>query len=247
MLYVDQPIGTGFSYGTDSATSTLTAAPFVWQLMQAFYSAFPQYENRDFGLFTESYGGHYGPAFANYFESQNSKIASGSVSGLSIDLVALGINNGWIDPVSQYKAYADYAYNNTYKRLVTLSGYNSLISAYNSKCVPAMNSCTSTSGSNAACSSADTVCYNNVEGPVENANNFDVYDVRAPSNDPNPPETYVTYLQSAAVVKAIGAKSTYAECPDAPYTKIINTGDSEYHPLARQGGLVDVKLLRRCT
>lgn len=57
MLYVDQPIGTGFSYGTDDATSTLTAAPFVWQFMQAFYAAFPQYENRDFGLFTESYGG----------------------------------------------------------------------------------------------------------------------------------------------------------------------------------------------
>lgn len=64
MLYVDQPIGTGFSYGTDDATSTVTAAPFVWKLMQAFYEAFPTYENRDFGLWTESYGGHYGPEFA---------------------------------------------------------------------------------------------------------------------------------------------------------------------------------------
>ena len=60
MLYVDQPIGTGFSYGTDPVTSTVTAAPYVWNLLQAFYTQFPQYENRDFGLFTESYGGHYG-------------------------------------------------------------------------------------------------------------------------------------------------------------------------------------------
>jgi len=66
MLYVDQPIGTGFSFGTDSATSTVTAAPFVWKLLQAFYTQFPTYENHNFGLFTESYGGHYGPEFAFY-------------------------------------------------------------------------------------------------------------------------------------------------------------------------------------
>ena len=48
---------TNTSYGTDDATSTATAATYVWQLMQAFYQAFPQYESRNFGLFTESYGG----------------------------------------------------------------------------------------------------------------------------------------------------------------------------------------------
>lgn len=64
MLYVDQPIGTGFSFGDDQATSTVTAAPFVWKFMQAFFEAFPKYESREFGLWTESYGGHYGPEFA---------------------------------------------------------------------------------------------------------------------------------------------------------------------------------------
>jgi carboxypeptidase C (cathepsin A) len=66
MLYVDQPISTGFSFGTDDANSTDTAAPFVWELLQGFYALFPEYENRNFGLFTESYGGHYGPEFAYY-------------------------------------------------------------------------------------------------------------------------------------------------------------------------------------
>ena len=50
MLYIDQPIGVGFSYGTDSVTSTVTAAPYVWKLLQAFYAQFPQYENRNFGV-----------------------------------------------------------------------------------------------------------------------------------------------------------------------------------------------------
>ncbi|KAB5517385.1 Alpha/Beta hydrolase protein [Coniochaeta sp. 2T2.1] len=226
MLYVDQPIGTGFSYGTDEATSTLTAAPFVWQFMQAFYAAFPPYANRDFGLFTESYGGHYGPEFASYFENQNAAIAAGTASAQKIDLVALGINNGWIDPVNQYKAYADFGYNNTYKRLISASQYNSYVSAYQSRCVPAMAKCTGLSGSNSACLSADGTCRSVVEVPIESANDFDIYDVRAPGDDPNPPETYVTYLQSSSVVMAIGAKSTYTECPSAPYTKMWNTGDS---------------------
>jgi carboxypeptidase C (cathepsin A) len=225
MLYVDQPIGTGFSYGTDDATSTVTAAPFVWQFMQAFYAAFPQYENRDFGLFTESYGGHYGPEFASYFESQNAAITSSKITGQKISLVALGINNGWIDPVSQYKAYPDFAYNNTYKKLITASQYSSYISAYNTKCVPAMSKCTAVTGGNSACSSADDTCYYALEAPIETASDFDAYDVRSGRDDPNPPETYVSYLQSSAVVKAIGAKSTYAECPNAPYTKISDTGD----------------------
>ncbi len=62
---------------------------------------------------------------------------------------------------------------------------------------------------------------------MENANDFDVYDICSPSNDPNPPETYVTYLQSESVMKAIGAKVTYAECPDAPYNKSEATRDGE--------------------
>jgi carboxypeptidase C (cathepsin A) len=61
MLYIDQPIGTGFSYGTDPVDGTVTAAPYVWTLLQSFFAQFPQYESRDFGIFTESYGGHYGP------------------------------------------------------------------------------------------------------------------------------------------------------------------------------------------
>lgn len=251
MLYVDQPIGVGFSYGTDSVTSTVTAAPYVWKLLQAFYAQFPQYESREFGIFTESYGGHYGPEFAYYIQQQNAAIKAGSVSGENIDIVALGINNGWFDPIIQEKAYIQFSYNNTYKvctdrlpnsyiyfykekrlatnifqPLITQSQYNSYLKTYTSDCLPALQSCAS-SGSNSACENADNTCYNDIEGPLSEAGDFDVYDIREPSNDPYPPETYVSYLQSSSVMKAIGAQSTYQECPDAPYNKFASTGDGE--------------------
>lgn len=96
-LYVDQPVGSGFSYGQDT-DSTVSAAEAVWKFLQAFYTQFPQYKSRDFGIFTESYGGHYGPEFASYFQKQNAAIDAGKLSGQKVNLVALGINNGWIDP-----------------------------------------------------------------------------------------------------------------------------------------------------
>jgi carboxypeptidase C (cathepsin A) len=146
------------------------------------------------------------------------------VTGEKIDLVALGINNGWYDPVIQYKAYVDFSYNNTYSPLITESEYNSYLDSYNSDCLPALQQCTATTGNDQACIDADNTCYDEIEGPISQGN-FDVYDIREPSNDPYPPGTYATYLQSSAVVSAIGAKSTYTECPNGPYQKFANTGD----------------------
>ena len=239
MLYVDQPIGTGFSYGTDSVTSTVTAAPYVWKLLQAFYAQFPQYENRNFGVFTESYGGHYGPEFAYYFQQQNAAIASGSVTGEKINLVALGVNNGWYDSIIQEKAYIDYSYNNSYKRLISASQRTSYMNSYTSSCLPALQKCTSqtSTSQNSACVQASNACYNGIEGPISGGANFDVYDVRQGSNDPYPPETYATYLQSASVRQAIGAQTTYQECPNGPYSKFSSTGDISRSFLSTLGSL----------
>lgn len=229
MLYVDQPIGTGFSYGTMNVTSTVTAAPFVWNLLQAFFSQFPEYENRDFGIFTESYGGHYGPEFADYIQEQNTKIDAGTTTGEKINLIALGINNGWFDATIQEKAYIEFSYNNSYTQIIDQTQYESYMKEYNSSCLPALENCTNTE-TNAACIAADNACYNGIEGPLSVAADFNVYDVRAPANDTNPPETYVDYLQSESVMKAIGAQTTYQECPDAPYYMFSTTGDSKFSP-----------------
>ncbi|KAH8664632.1 carboxypeptidase-like protein S1 [Xylariales sp. PMI_506] len=237
MIYVDQPIGTGFSYGTDDVTSTVTAAPYVWTLLQAFLTEFPQYESRDFGLFTESYGGHYGPEFSSYIEQQNTGIASGTVKGETINFVALGINNGLYDETIQYKADIAYAVNNTYRALISETTALQLESAYVSKCLPLLEECTGLTGTVAACEEAYTVCDNNIDEVIYSAANFDPYDVRGTRNDPYPPETYATYLAETAVRTAIGAAKAYQECPEAVNEKFFTTGD---YPRSFIGPLSDV-------
>lgn len=54
-----------------------------------------------------------------------------------------------------------------------------------------------------------------------------MYDVLQPrsAESSDPPETYVDYLQSSDVMTAIGAQTTYGECPTIPYSKMVSSGD----------------------
>ncbi|KAH6645248.1 putative carboxypeptidase S1 [Truncatella angustata] len=237
MLYVDQPIGVGFSYGNDTVVSTETAAPFVWNLIQVFLVQFPQYENRDFGIFTESYGGHYGPEFSHYIEQQNSGIENGTVEGDKINLVALGINNGWYNLTIQEKAAIDFAANNSYRSLIDEATAEKLYSTYNVTCLPAIQKCSAT-GTNAACVAADTACASRIDNVIYNSADFDPYDIRSGSRDPNPPETYASYLARADVRKAIGAATTFKECPAKPGVGFSLTGDDARSFLERLSEVV---------
>jgi len=59
-----------------------------------------------FFLFGESYAGHYVPALA-------ARIADGNQArGAKINLQGIAIGNGWVDPETQYGAYADFLYDN---------------------------------------------------------------------------------------------------------------------------------------
>jgi carboxypeptidase C (cathepsin A) len=205
--------------------STVSAAASVWKFLQAFYDEFPQYGNRDFGIFTEAYGGHYGSEFADYFQSQNKGIAAGSVTGHKISLVALGINNGWFDSAIQEKAYIDFSLNNTYKPLINESFSATVLQGYNEACLPAMQNCTSLTADDMDCYMADYLCQTAVDVPLLGSfgADFNVYDIR--EDVPQPSAQYATYLQRFDVMKAIGAKGQYRDCSRNVSDNFIAAGD----------------------
>ncbi|RSL56919.1 hypothetical protein CEP53_006650 [Fusarium sp. AF-6] len=227
MLYIDQPIGTGFSVGDLDVNSTITAAPYIWKFMQAFLDRFPKYQSREFGLFSQSYGGHYGPEFADYFLKQNDAIDAGTVEGHKLDMVALGINNGWIDPKMQFKSYATYAHRNKYKQILNDELIDHFLDAYDDYCLPAYENCTKAEGQDEGCARADYVCNEQMYVNLNIASrvDFNVYDVRVGRDVVDPPETFIEYIMREDVMEAIGARTRFAECSDEVYANMETTGD----------------------
>ncbi|KAK4183926.1 Alpha/Beta hydrolase protein [Podospora australis] len=230
MLYVDQPVGVGLSYGDDdNVNSTASAAEFMWVFLQNFYAAFPKYQRREFGLFTESYGGHYGPKFATYFQSQNALIDQGKLHGhQKVSLAAVGINNGWIAPIVQFRSFIDFAVNNTYRQLLDPASSPKAVDDYNTDCLPYIQNCTSSTGNDEDCAAADQSCYAVMSDPIEISSgiDFDPYDVRANASDPNPPSNYIRYLLRRDIRKAIGARVPgYTQCSEKESDYFYQSGD----------------------
>ncbi|KAJ7477378.1 serine carboxypeptidase [Mycena latifolia] len=223
MLFIDQPIGVGFSHGTESVGTSEEAAADVWKFLQIFLadSRFSHLAANDLAIWTESYGGHYGPTFASYFLSQNDKIAAGTATGVNLNLKVLGIGNGLTDPITQYPGYISYANANPYERLVSTSTIKSANSSWSSSkgCKAQITSC-GNGGSNSVCSSAQNYCNNNILSPL--IGNHDVYYVPADSDDPYPPDI-TSYL--ASIADDIGAEVDWQMTNDDVYNNFAETGD----------------------
>ncbi|KAI0065290.1 alpha/beta-hydrolase [Artomyces pyxidatus] len=225
VLFIDQPIGVGFSYGSTNVGTSDEAASDVWKFLQIWFadSRFSKYQTRDFGIWTESYGGHYGPTFAAYFLSQNAAIASGSVTGVPINLKVLGVGDGLTDPISQYPGYITYAGKNPYHTLVSTSVISKASKAWSGSngCQAQIVACNN-GGSNDVCSSAQDYCNDNILSPL--AGNWDVYYVPTQNPDAYPPDL-TSYLTSSAVTSKIGSQSTWQETSDDVYNNFAQTGD----------------------
>ena len=57
VLYIDQPVGVGFSYGTLDVGTSQEAAADVWTFLQIFFkdSRFSKYQPNNLAIWTESY------------------------------------------------------------------------------------------------------------------------------------------------------------------------------------------------
>jgi carboxypeptidase C (cathepsin A) len=108
MLYIDQPVQTGFSYDVlmttakgvtasqnafQTARTTGTGARTMWLFAQTFLSEFPEYKPKakSLSIWSTGYGGRWAPSYAAYFLRRSEKKVAGEVP-LKVETV--GIVNG---------------------------------------------------------------------------------------------------------------------------------------------------------
>lgn len=116
LLFVDQPAGTGFSYGEseDYDHNEGQVSQDMYHFLQAFYTAHPEVKPVPFFVFGESYGGHFVPATAGAILTGNAK-----ADRFQIPLKGVGIGNGLTAPEIQYGYYGVYAAENPVRPLVS--------------------------------------------------------------------------------------------------------------------------------
>ena len=246
-----------FSTGKASSTANTTeiAAAAIWHMLQGFLGTFSQYNPGSLtnstqpgavgvNLFTESYGGKYGPAFAAYWEKQNALRRNGTIprnKTLEIRLSSLGIMQGCVDDLIQGEFYPMFANNNTYGiQAISLVQQQNAASSFVSAngCQQLIRSCRDGVSSldpnddghvanvNQMCSTAQSSCAENVAGPYTGSGRS-VYDISQQNPDPFPSSTYLEYLNSAEVQAAIGARVNYTQSSSAVSDAFTQTGDYE--------------------
>ncbi|KAL4919475.1 Alpha/Beta hydrolase protein [Aspergillus aurantiobrunneus] len=231
---------------SSSANTTENAARALWHFAQTWFSEFPAYKPHDdrVSIWTESYGGRYGPSFTAFFQEQNEKIANGSLTtpGEShyIHLDTLGIVNGCVDLLVQAPLYPAMAYNNTYGiEAINKTTYEQAMLAWSKPggCKDQITTCRRLASEgdpqmygnneavNTACKLADNYCSNNVEGPYILYSGRGYYDISHFDPDPFPPPYYLGYLSQHWVQDALGVPINFTESIDSVYTGFSGTGD----------------------
>ncbi|KAI9303429.1 Alpha/Beta hydrolase protein [Cunninghamella echinulata] len=173
MLFLDQPSGTGYSFG-DMISSTKEATPLVYEFLLSFFDAFPKYKNNPFHLFGESYAGHYIPSIANYILERNKGLTLEN-QGNRINLETIGIGNGLISILIQDQYAVTMACNSTYGSVLNETDCN-IMKQNTPKCIQRMEKCKRT-GKQTDCVSATKYCANYVEKIYRRSGRRD-YDVR---------------------------------------------------------------------
>lgn len=96
VIFIDQPVGVGYSYGSSTVDTTVAASKDIYALLSLFFHQFPEYAHQDFHIAGESYGGHYVPVFSSEILSHEDR---------NINLKSILVGNGLTDEHTQYAHY----------------------------------------------------------------------------------------------------------------------------------------------
>ncbi|KAK1421632.1 hypothetical protein QVD17_24118 [Tagetes erecta] len=213
IIYIDQPIGTGFSYTSnekDIRHDEKGVSDDLYDFLQEFFKLHPDYAKNDLYITGESYGGHYIPAFAaRIYQGNKNK------DGIHINLKGFAIGNGLTEPGIQFKAYPDFALRNN---LINEKDYNRIMNQFVPKCEQAAKKC-GTHGQK-TCLDARDKCLQ-VHREIASISDFCVYDIRR--KECYDMSAIEEFLNKASVKKALGVPRdiNFVSCSGVVYGAML--------------------------
>ncbi|KAJ3046478.1 hypothetical protein HK097_000830 [Rhizophlyctis rosea] len=242
VIFLDQPINVGFSYGDqEEVSNTVDAAKDVYAFLQLFFQSYPKYSELDLHITGESYAGHYVPAIGkailkgnDYLREVKEReremgVEAELMKGLKeLKLKSLAIGNGLTDPLVQYKYYPEFAADETYGPVLDDATIDGMRSKYPT-CANLIKSCYKTK-STWSCVPAAIYCNNALISPFQSTG-LNIYDIREKCDTAANPLCYSIltdieiYLNRAEVQKQIGVERAYEGCKRDINMKFMMAGD----------------------
>ncbi len=216
VIFIDQPVNTGFSYSGRSVGTSAAAAKDLYAMLTLFFTQFPQYASQDFHISGESYAGHYIPMTGAEILSHANR---------NINLKSLLIGNGLTDPYTQYEYYRPMACGKGGYPSVLSQSYCDAMDSALPECQRRIKSCY-TSQAAQACQDATNYCNRNVMGQYQAGTDRSVYDVRF-RDDEGKPSYSNSFLNSANTKRALGVETSrrFDGCSGSVYSSFSATGD----------------------
>jgi len=140
LLYIDQPTGTGFSYGTGLDHDEVGVANDMYDFLQQFFQNHKKYSKNAFFAVGESYAGHYVPAVTHKIWENNKNLPAGAIH---INHKGTAVGNGLTDPAIQYKYYKDMIVSTNNHKAAVGSVVHAAMTAATPVCVAGIEACDS--------------------------------------------------------------------------------------------------------
>ncbi|OMH82797.1 Carboxypeptidase Y [Zancudomyces culisetae] len=239
VIFLDQPLNVGFSYGKEDGYGSIMAGKDVYAFLQLFVKLFDEYKDSPLHVFGESYAGHYVPATAKAINEGNRD----NVGLNKLNLVSIGIGNGISDPLEQYKYYGKMACNSTYPPVLSQSKCDKIDSHYPT-CSFLIKGCYRFKNV-FACVPPSQYCNSNMMMPYYNAG-LNPYDVRVMCEGGNLcypiTQNIEKFLNHPHIQRELGSDvSTFELCSQKVYSGFLLNGDwmkpymDEIPPLLESG------------
>ncbi|KOC63106.1 Retinoid-inducible serine carboxypeptidase, partial [Habropoda laboriosa] len=203
VLFIDNPVGTGFSYTTSTAGYTTTNAQIAQDLLEcikSFLQRLPEFSKVPTYITTESYGGKMGAEFALvWYKAQQQGTINSNLKG-----VALG--DAWISPIDSVMTWAPFL---LATGMVDTNGFKKVEHAANmTKDAVKLNEWRTA-----------TKLWSYTEGVIaEVTNNIDFYNILT-KMEPN-------YHKQYSLIKKLSSEPTFAQMyatySDASLSKLMN-------------------------